>query len=54
MLLCAIATFAAGSAICASASNITVFLVGRSMQGIGAGGLICLVNVCISDMFSLR
>ena len=46
--------FAVGSVVCASARGLGVFLVGRSVQGAAAGGVICLVNVCISDMFNLR
>lgn len=29
-------------------------IVGRAFQGMAGGGLILLVHVCISDLFSLR
>ena len=31
-----------------------MLLAGRVVQGIGGGGLLILVNICISDLFSLR
>ena len=31
-----------------------MLLGGRVLQGIGGGGLIILVNICISDLFSMR
>ena len=31
-----------------------LFVAGRAVQGVGAGGLITLVNICIGDLFSLR
>lgn len=33
---------------------MTVLIVGRAFQGAASGGLILLVHVCISDLFSLR
>ncbi|KAK2010477.1 MFS general substrate transporter [Colletotrichum eremochloae] len=46
--------FIAGSLVCALASSFALFLFGRAVQGLGAAGLITLVNICISDLFSLR
>lgn len=54
MLLLAILIFADGSLMCAIGTNFTVFLAGRSVQGIGAAGLLTLVNIAISDLFSMR
>ncbi|OQV01443.1 hypothetical protein CLAIMM_06804 [Cladophialophora immunda] len=31
-----------------------MIIVGRAVQGIGGGGLITLVNLCVSDLFSMR
>lgn len=31
-----------------------VFLAGRAVQGVGAAGLLTLVNIAISDLFSMR
>jgi len=54
ILLAAVAIFFVGSAICASANTTTSLIVGRSVQGFGAGGMIILTNICISDLFSMR
>ena len=31
-----------------------MLVAGRAIQGIGAGGLLSLVNICIGDLVSLR
>src|ERR1700712_369580 len=31
-----------------------MLIAARAIQGIGGGGLIILVNICISDLFSMR
>lgn len=54
VLLAGAALFIAGSLICALVEQFPLFLFGRAVQGLGAAGLITLVNICISDMFSLR
>jgi len=33
---------------------MAVFLTGRAIQGVGASGLLTLVNIAISDLFSMR
>lgn len=54
ILLAAVATFFGSSIICARASSMKMLIVGRSLQGTAGGGLILLVNVVISDLFSMR
>jgi MFS family permease len=54
VLLTANVIFLIGSLICALAANIKMLIVGRVFQGIGAGGLLSLVNICIGDLFSER
>ncbi|GKT91519.1 efflux pump antibiotic resistance [Colletotrichum tofieldiae] len=54
ILLLAVAIFFAGSLICALGRNLAVFLAGRAIQGVGGSGLLTLVNITISDLFSLR
>lgn len=46
--------FMVGSLICAVSKNVEMLIGGRVVQGIGGGGLLSLVNVCISDLFSMR
>jgi MFS family permease len=54
LLLVATVIFFAGSLICAVSDTIALFLFGRAVQGLGAAGLITLVNICVCDLFSLR
>ncbi|ORY17435.1 MFS transporter-like protein [Clohesyomyces aquaticus] len=54
IVLLALAMFFASSAVCASAKTMYALIVGRALQGCAGGGLILLVHVCISDLFSLR
>lgn len=54
ILLLANVAFLVGSLICALAINLPMILVGRAIQGVGGGGIIVLVNICVSDLFSVR
>ncbi|MCJ1291341.1 hypothetical protein MMC34_002884 [Xylographa carneopallida] len=54
VILIANVVFFVGSLICAVSINVNMLLAGRVIQGIGGGGLIILVNICISDLFSMR
>ena len=54
VLLVANIVFFVGSLICGLSINMSMLLAGRVIQGIGGGGLIILVNICISDLFSMR
>ncbi|KAK4207203.1 putative mfs multidrug transporter protein [Rhypophila decipiens] len=53
MIYVASALFTAGSLIAALANNFTVILVGRTIQGVGGGGLIALTEVVITDLVPL-
>lgn len=54
IMLLALVFFFAGSLVCALGETMIVFLVGRAIQGVGASGLLTLVNITISDLFSMR
>ena len=54
IVLAANVVFFVGSLICALSININMLIAGRVLQGIGGGGLIVLVSICISDLFSMR
>lgn len=54
MVLIALTLFALGAIIAAVSNNFTVMLVGRSIQGVGGGGMISLTEVVITDMVPLR
>ena len=54
VMLMAVAIFFVGSLICAIVEQLNAFIVGRAVQGLGAAGMGVMVNVVISDLFSLR
>ncbi|EXJ59403.1 uncharacterized protein A1O5_12284 [Cladophialophora psammophila CBS 110553] len=54
IFLIAVVVFFASSVVCATAVDMQMLIVGRSIQGAAGGGLICMVNVGISDLFSVR
>ncbi|KAF3032921.1 hypothetical protein E8E12_003845 [Didymella heteroderae] len=54
VLLTANAIFLVGSVICAVSVNAPMLVGGRAVQGLGGGGVNCLVYVCVSDLFTIR
>ncbi|KAI9701675.1 MAG: hypothetical protein M1820_006446 [Bogoriella megaspora] len=54
ILLLANFVFFIGSLVAALSTSIGMLIAARAIQGIGGGGLIVLVNICISDLFSMR
>jgi EmrB/QacA subfamily drug resistance transporter len=54
ILLAAVALFMGSSVICALAVDMSMLIAGRALQGTAGGGLIMLVNIVISDIFSMR
>jgi MFS family permease len=54
LLLLAVAWFFASSIICAEASSMKMLIAARVLQGTAGGGLIQLVTITISDLFSLK
>jgi len=54
IFLAAVAWFAISSIICAVSNTMEMLIAGRALQGIAAGGLIQLVMITISDLFSMR
>ncbi|KAJ9606145.1 hypothetical protein H2200_009106 [Cladophialophora chaetospira] len=54
IFLVAVVIFFASSVVCAKAVDMQMLIVGRAIQGTSGGGLICMVNVGISDLFSVR
>ncbi|KAF5724077.1 multidrug transporter [Fusarium mundagurra] len=53
-LLASLTVFAAGSIMAALAKNIAVLLGGRTLQGLGSGGVLALTYVITTDLVSLR
>lgn len=54
ILLCAVAVFLVGSALCGASVSMPMLIASRAVQGVGAGALMVLPNVAISDLFSQR
>jgi EmrB/QacA subfamily drug resistance transporter len=54
VLLTANAVFLVGSIICAVSVSAVMLVAGRAVQGLGGGGVVVLVHVCVSDLFSIR
>lgn len=54
ILLVTNAIFFVGSLLAGVSVNIDMLIAARAIQGIGGGGLITLVNIAISDLFSVR
>jgi EmrB/QacA subfamily drug resistance transporter len=54
MMLVAIGLFIAGSAASAAAPNMAVLIAGRTLQGIGGGGIVPLTQTTIADMVTPR
>ncbi|CAO2650238.1 Nn.00g015300.m01.CDS01 [Neocucurbitaria sp. VM-36] len=54
VILTANMIFLGGSIVCAISINAMMLIAGRAVQGLGGGGVVVLVHVCISDLFSIR
>ncbi|RSL74210.1 hypothetical protein CEP51_011618 [Fusarium floridanum] len=53
-LIGSLTVFAGGSIMAALAKNIAVLLGGRTLQGLGSGGILALTYVIATDLVSLR
>ena len=54
ILLLSVAVFWVGSLLCALSVNMGMLIASRAIQGVGGGGIVTLVNITISDLFSQR
>src|SRR4029079_9999044 len=54
VLQCAFVLFLFGSALCGLAQSMTMLIVFRAVQGLGAGGLIVLTQATIGDVVPPR
>ena len=54
VLLVANSVFFVGSLLAAVSISSAMLIASRVIQGIGGGGLLVLVNICIGDLFSMR
>ncbi|CAK7272979.1 hypothetical protein SEPCBS119000_005409 [Sporothrix epigloea] len=53
MIYLMIVFFAAGSLVAALSNNFTILIAGRTIQGVGGGGLIALTEVVVTDLVPL-
>jgi EmrB/QacA subfamily drug resistance transporter len=54
MMLAAIGLFIAGSVVSALATDMAVLIAGRTLQGIGGGGIVPMVQTAVADMITPR
>ncbi|KAJ7241437.1 Mfs1.1 [Mycena rebaudengoi] len=54
VLVSSLLCFTAGSIICACANSMAVLIAGRSIQGIGSGGIQALSAIIVADLVTLR
>ncbi|CAG8908534.1 unnamed protein product [Penicillium egyptiacum] len=54
IMLIALLVFTVGAIVCAVSHNWPAMLAGRTIQGLGGGGLIALTTVLITDLVPLR
>ncbi|KAK8000938.1 major facilitator superfamily domain-containing protein [Apiospora marii] len=54
LLLAAVALFTAASLLAALSVSMTMLIAGRALQGVASGGMMQLVTIVISDLFSVR
>lgn len=53
VLLLSLLFFLVGSALCGAAQNTSVIILGRSIQGVGSGGILSLTEIVLSDLVAL-
>ncbi|KAF8755099.1 Iron permease [Rhizoctonia solani] len=53
VMLASLVIFAIGSAICGAAPNMSALIAGRTIQGIGGGGILTLTDIIVADLVSL-
>ncbi|KAL1914814.1 uncharacterized protein VTP21DRAFT_7906 [Calcarisporiella thermophila] len=54
VILSAIVIFEVGNIVCGAAPSMVVLIIGRAVSGIGAGGIVTMSVIIISDVVSLR
>ncbi|PYH93142.1 multidrug resistance protein Fnx1 [Aspergillus ellipticus CBS 707.79] len=54
LIILAVALFAIGSAVSGSAKTTNVLIAGRTIQGVGGGGINVLIEIIVSDLVPLR
>ena len=53
-MLTTIGLFALGSGICGGATSMNMLIAGRTIQGLGGGGIQSLTSIILADLVSLQ
>ncbi|EFE39247.1 hypothetical protein TRV_06069 [Trichophyton verrucosum HKI 0517] len=53
-MIAMVCLFALGSGLCGGATSTAMMIAGRTIQGLGAGGILLLLDVIVSDLVPLR
>ncbi|KAH0836447.1 MFS general substrate transporter [Lanmaoa asiatica] len=53
-ILLSICLFAIGSTVCGCANDMTILIAGRTMQGLGGGGIQALTGIILADLVTLQ
>lgn len=54
LILISVLLFALGSGLCGGASNNAMMIGGRSVQGVGGGGILTMSEIIVCDLVSIR
>ncbi|OGM40779.1 hypothetical protein ABOM_011126 [Aspergillus bombycis] len=54
LIFISLSFFVVGTGVAGAAKNVTYMLVGRSLQGVGGGGLVALTEIVVADLVPLR
>ena len=54
MIQFSLVVFAIGTIVCATAQHVAPLLVGRTLQGVGGGGMLTMTYVVMTDLLDLR
>lgn len=54
LVLTAILLFLVGAVVAGVANDFTTMLIGRTIQGIGGGGILALTEIIVTDIIPLR
>nr|GAT49272.1 iron permease [Mycena chlorophos] len=53
-MLLAMVIFMVGSAVCGAATSMNFLIAGKAVQGLGAGGILALIQIIVSDLVTLK
>ena len=53
VMLASLVIFAVGAAVCGAAQSMNMLIAGRTIQGIGGGGIIALTDIIVADLVPL-